>query len=117
MYSILYSFQEPTLPVHLQRTWQLNSSQVGLVFFGAALPAILGQSSLWIIRATKCSYYAAPPVSGWLTDYMGTEWVSFICLLLAIPSWIVVTVRAKLSFFVIAFAFESELSRPNSMTS
>jgi DHA1 family solute carrier family 18 vesicular amine transporter 1/2 len=42
MYSILYSFQEPTLPVHLQRTWQLNSSQVGLVFFSAALPAMLG---------------------------------------------------------------------------
>jgi hypothetical protein len=44
MYRVLYSFQEPTLPVYLQRTWGLNSSQVGLVFFGAALPATLGQS-------------------------------------------------------------------------
>jgi len=42
VYRILYSFQEPTLPVHLQRTWQLKSSQVGLVFFGASLPAMLG---------------------------------------------------------------------------
>ncbi|KAH9994418.1 major facilitator superfamily domain-containing protein [Russula vinacea] len=83
-------FQEPTLPVHLQRTWQLNSSQVGLVFFGAALPAML-----------------APPLAGWLTDYMGAEWVTFICLLLAIPCWIAVTVRSKLSFFVTAFAFEN----------
>ena len=115
--SILYSFQEPTLPVHLQRTWQLNSSQVGLVFFGAALPAMLGQSPLQIIRATKCSFYAAPPLAGWLTDYMGAEWVTFICLLLAIPCWIAVTIRSKLSFFVTAFAFESKLSRPNGMTS
>ena len=43
---ILYSFQEPTLPVHLQRMWHLNSSQVGLVFFGASLPAMLGQSHI-----------------------------------------------------------------------
>jgi hypothetical protein len=48
MYRVLYSLQEPTLPVYLQRTWQLNSSQVGLVFFSAALPAMLGQSPYWI---------------------------------------------------------------------
>ena len=44
LYRVLYSLQEPTLPVYLQRTWQLNSSQVGMVFFSAALPAMLGQS-------------------------------------------------------------------------
>jgi len=90
VYGILYSFQEPTLPVHLQRTWQLNSSQVGLVFFGAALPSML-----------------APPLAGWSTDHIGTEWIAFICLLLAIPCWIAVTIPAKLSFFVAAFAFEN----------
>ena len=42
MYRVLYSFQEPTLPIYLQRTWQLDSSQVGLVFFSAALLATLG---------------------------------------------------------------------------
>ena len=41
--SILYSFQEPALPVHLQRTWGLNSSQVGIVFIGAASTSMLGQ--------------------------------------------------------------------------
>ena len=46
MCRILYSFQEPTLPVHLQRTWHLNSSQVGLVFFGASLPAMIGRSDI-----------------------------------------------------------------------
>ena len=45
MYRVLYSIQEPTLPVYLQRTWQLNPSQVGMVFFSAALPAMLGQSA------------------------------------------------------------------------
>lgn len=90
VYGILYSFQEPTLPVHLQRTWQLNPTQVGLVFFGAALPAML-----------------APPVAGWLTDHIGAEWTSLICLLLAIPCWIAVAIPAKLSFFVAAFAFEN----------
>lgn len=90
IYGVLYSFQEPTLPVYLQRTWELNSSQVGLVFFSAALPAML-----------------APPVAGWLTDHIGTEWISFICLLFAIPCWIAVTIRANLSFFVAAFALEN----------
>jgi len=56
------------------------------------------------------SSYTAPPVAGWLTDHIGTEWISFICLLLAIPCWIAVTIRANLSFFVAAFALESELS-------
>ncbi|KAF8499074.1 MFS general substrate transporter [Russula emetica] len=90
VYGVLYSLQEPTLPVYLQRTWELNSSQVGLVFFSAALPAML-----------------APPVAGWLTDHMGPEWVSFICLLLAIPCWIAVTICANLSFFVASFALEN----------
>jgi hypothetical protein len=56
------------------------------------------------------SSYTAPSVAGWLTDHIGTEWISFICLLLAIPCWIAVTIRANLSFFVAAFALESELS-------
>jgi hypothetical protein len=55
----------------------------------------------------------APPIAGWLTDYMGTEWVSLICLLLAVPCWIAVTIRANLAIFIIAFAFESRLSRAN----
>ena len=42
---------------------------------------------------------------------MGTEWISFICLLLAIPCWIAVTIHVNLSFFVAAFAIESELSQ------
>jgi len=88
--SILYSFQEPTLPVHLQRTWDLNSSQVGTVFIGAALSSML-----------------APPIAGRLTDHIGTEWVTFICLLLSVPAWIAVTIRANLAIFVAAFAFEN----------
>ncbi|KAI0296710.1 major facilitator superfamily domain-containing protein [Russula brevipes] len=87
---ILYSFQEPALPLHLQKTWQLNSSQVGLVFIPAALFAML-----------------APPIAGLFTDHIGTEWVSFLCLILAVPWWIAVTTCAKLPFFVAAFAFEN----------
>ena len=49
----------------------------------------------------------APPVAGWLTDHMGAEWVSFICLFFSVPCWIAVAIRANLAFFVIAFAFES----------
>ncbi|KAI0307480.1 MFS general substrate transporter [Multifurca ochricompacta] len=90
VYGILYSFQEPTLPVHLQRTWRLTSSQVGYVYIAAALPAVL-----------------SPSLAGWFADYTGTEWATFVCLLLAIPCWIAVTIPANLSFFVIAFAFEN----------
>ena len=56
MYRVLYSFQEPSLPIYLQRTWQLDSSQVGLVFFSAALLAVLGQSPYWM-TITCDKYY------------------------------------------------------------
>lgn len=90
IYGILYSYQEPTLPVHLQRTWNLNSSQVGIVFIGAALSSML-----------------APPIAGWLTDHVGAEWVTSICLLLSVPAWFAVTIRANLAIFIAAFAFEN----------
>jgi hypothetical protein len=46
-------------------------------------------------------------MAGWFADHGGTEWVTFICLLLAIPCWIAVVIPSTLSFFVVAFAFES----------
>jgi hypothetical protein len=61
---ILYSFQEPTLPVYMQRMWQLNSSQVGLVFIGAALPAMLGQSHAFgrhVRQSTTQNFAKHPP--------------------------------------------------------
>ncbi|KAH9982142.1 major facilitator superfamily domain-containing protein [Lactifluus volemus] len=73
VYGILYSCQEPTLPIYLHKKWQLHSSEVGLVFIAAALPAML-----------------SPPVAGWFADRVGTEWVTFACLLLAIPCWVAV---------------------------
>ncbi|KAI0271635.1 MFS general substrate transporter [Gloeopeniophorella convolvens] len=90
VYGILYSCQEPTLPVYLRRVWGLDSSQVGLVFIAAALPAVVSS-----------------PVSGWLADKKGTEWVTFICLLLAVPCWIAVIIPSTLPSFIVAFAFEN----------
>ncbi|KAI0252708.1 MFS general substrate transporter [Lactifluus subvellereus] len=90
VYGILYSCQEPTLPLHLQTMWQLSSSEVGLIFIAAALPAML-----------------SPPAAGWFADHVGTEWVTFICLLLSIPCWIAVIIPSKLPLFVIAFALEN----------
>ncbi|KAG6837914.1 hypothetical protein H0H93_013067 [Arthromyces matolae] len=40
-YGVLYTIQEPTLPVHLQHIWGLTSAQVGLVFFASVIPTLL----------------------------------------------------------------------------
>jgi MFS transporter, DHA1 family, solute carrier family 18 (vesicular amine transporter), member 1/2 len=61
------------------------------------------------------SFLAAPPVAGWFADRVGTEWVTFFCLLLAIPCWVAVVLPSKLSFFVIAFAFESKFNHRSGM--
>lgn len=39
---IIYSNQEPTLPLHLQAVWQLDSTKVGLVFLAGIIPSVIG---------------------------------------------------------------------------
>lgn len=40
-YRVVYSSQEPALPLHLQQVWGLGSAKVGLVYLAAVVPTII----------------------------------------------------------------------------
>ncbi|KAF8912925.1 major facilitator superfamily domain-containing protein [Gymnopilus junonius] len=90
IYGIVYSGQEPTIPLHLQQTWNLNSRAVGLVFIAAVVPTLFSS-----------------PLAGYLADRRGTEWITVSALLLALPWWIIITIQGPLALFISAFAIES----------
>ncbi|KAJ7139595.1 major facilitator superfamily domain-containing protein [Mycena epipterygia] len=87
LYGIIYSAQEPTLPLHLQSIWGLNSAKVGLVYLAAVVPTLF-----------------SAPLAGWYTDRQGVEWLSAICLTLALPWYVVMIVQRSLALFITAYA-------------
>ncbi|KAJ7480161.1 MFS general substrate transporter [Mycena galericulata] len=87
LYGIIYSAQEPTLPLHLQSIWGLNSSKVGLVYLAGVIPTLFSS-----------------PLAGWYADRHGVEWLSVICFALTIPWWVVMIVQRSLALFVVAYA-------------
>ncbi|KAF9458764.1 major facilitator superfamily domain-containing protein [Collybia nuda] len=89
IYGVVYTSQEPATPLHLQDVWGLDSGKVGLVFLAAVVPTIFSS-----------------PLSGWLTDHNGPEWITFLSLILALPWWIVIIIQGPLSLFTAAFAIE-----------
>ncbi|RDB29583.1 putative MFS-type transporter C18.02 [Hypsizygus marmoreus] len=89
LYGIIYTSQEPAIPLHLQSVWGFNSEKVGLVFLAAVVPTIFSSS-----------------LSGWYADHKGPEWLVFGCTLLALPWWVVVIIRGPVALFIVAFAIE-----------
>ncbi|KAF8060998.1 MFS general substrate transporter [Lyophyllum atratum] len=89
VYGIVYTSQEPSLPLHLQNVWGLNSGKVGLVFLAAVVPT-----------------FFSSPITGWYADKKGAEVVTFVCLLLSLPWWVVVIIQGPLALFTAAFAVE-----------
>ncbi|KAF8213645.1 major facilitator superfamily domain-containing protein [Mycena galopus ATCC 62051] len=90
LYGIVYSAQEPTLPLHLQDIWGLDSRRVGLVYLAGVVP----------------TFFSAPIV-GWYSDRRGVEWLSVICIVLALPWWVVMIVQRSLALFIVAYALGS----------
>ncbi|KAJ7356818.1 MFS general substrate transporter [Mycena albidolilacea] len=90
LYGIVYSTQEPTLPLHLQDVWGLNSSKVGLVYLAGVVP----------------TFFSAP-IAGWYSDTRGVEWLSVICIALALPWWVVMVVQRSLALFIVAYGLGS----------
>ncbi|KAF9045166.1 MFS general substrate transporter [Panaeolus papilionaceus] len=90
IHGVLYSCQEPTIPLHLQSVWGLNSSKVGLVFVAAVLPTLISS-----------------PLGGHLADKRGVEWVTVFCLILAVPWWILLILEVHLALFIVSFAVQS----------
>ncbi|KJA29370.1 hypothetical protein HYPSUDRAFT_32786 [Hypholoma sublateritium FD-334 SS-4] len=90
VYGLVYSSQEPSIPVHLQHVWGLDSKTVGLIFIGTAVPALFSS-----------------PLSGYLTDKYGAEWTTVFGILLAIPWWVVIIIQTRLALFISAFAIQA----------
>nr|GAT57538.1 predicted protein [Mycena chlorophos] len=87
IFGIIYAAQEPTLTLHLQAVWGLDSAKVGIVYIASVVPGLFSS-----------------PISGYYTDRFGVEWISFICFLLATPWWGVMIVQRSLAVFITAFA-------------
>lgn len=39
-FRLVYTSQEPAIPLHLQNVWDLDSGKVGLVFLAAVIPTL-----------------------------------------------------------------------------
>ncbi|KAL4068371.1 major facilitator superfamily domain-containing protein [Scleroderma yunnanense] len=90
VYGIVNSMQEPTLPLRLQAVWGYTSNQVGLVYLAAFIPALVSS-----------------PLAGWLSDRIGNDYITFICLISTIPWWILLTLRKSVILFIISLAMQS----------
>ncbi|KAJ3557689.1 hypothetical protein NM688_g1336 [Phlebia brevispora] len=90
IYGIVYSSQEPAVPLYLQALWGLNSSKVGLIYLAAVIPTLFSS-----------------PLAGWWADRKGTEWITVASFVSSIPWWVLITIHSSLAFFIVMFAFES----------
>ncbi|KIK99897.1 hypothetical protein PAXRUDRAFT_131055 [Paxillus rubicundulus Ve08.2h10] len=90
VYGTVNSMQEPSLPLHLQAVWGYNPDQVGLVYLAALVPALISS-----------------PLAGLLADRKGSEYLTCTCLFLALPWWVVLTLRKSMPLFVLSLALQS----------
>lgn len=49
----------------------------------------------------------ASPLTGWLTDIVGAEWITTASMLFEVPWWVVVTRDGSLALFGVSFALQS----------
>ncbi|KAI0063212.1 MFS general substrate transporter [Artomyces pyxidatus] len=89
IYGIMFTSQEPALPLHLNQVWGLDSSKVGLVYIASVVPTLLSS-----------------PFAGWWADHKGPEWITVGCLVLSVPWFGIVIIQKQLALFITAFALE-----------
>lgn len=99
--------QEPSLPLHLQSVWGYNSDRVGLVYMAGLVPALICEH-LVAYGCSRTNLKLASPLSGLLADRIGSDYITSICLLLALPWWIVLALRKSIALFVVALAMQCE---------
>jgi len=87
IYAIAFTIFEPTLPLRLQDVWNFNSSKVGLVYLLCAAPTVISS-----------------PLSGWISDRFGVEWITALSILLAIPWYLILIIKSHLAIFLVALA-------------
>ncbi|EKM60730.1 uncharacterized protein PHACADRAFT_133462 [Phanerochaete carnosa HHB-10118-sp] len=88
--SVAYASQEPALPLHLQAVWNFDSSRVGLIYLGGVIPTLISS-----------------PLSGWITDWYGSEWTLSISFLLILPWFGLLTINGPLALFIAMFCLEN----------
>lgn len=96
------------MPVHLQSLYGLNSLKVGLVFLGGVIPTLIcAQTFLTSSIGIFIVILPASPFGGWWVDRYGTEWISFIAVLLTIPWFGLLIPEISLVFFIAMFCVAS----------
>ncbi|KAG0697793.1 major facilitator superfamily domain-containing protein [Suillus ampliporus] len=90
VYGVVNSMLEPSLPLHLQSVWNFGAARVGIVYLASVVPALISS-----------------PLAGYLVDQKGSDYITSICLFLALPWWIVLTLRQSLPLFIFALAAQS----------
>lgn len=100
--------QEPSLPLRLQSVWGFNSDKVGLVYMAALVPALICEHFIAGLYWSRIDIRLASPLAGLLADRIGADYITSTCLLLALPWWIVLTIRESIALFVVSLAMQSE---------
>jgi DHA1 family solute carrier family 18 vesicular amine transporter 1/2 len=115
-HSIVFTIMEPTLPLRLQDVYGFGSLQVGIVFVATVVPSLFCEytisSDSFAIIFLFFSNCLATPLSGWISDKTGVEWVTVCCMVLSAPWWIIMTIRGPLALLVTSLALGCELIAP-----
>ncbi|KAJ8521761.1 hypothetical protein ONZ45_g1574 [Pleurotus djamor] len=84
---IVMAIMDTSLPLHLKTDYNLTTTHVGLFLLIGGAPT-----------------FAASPVSGYLTDKLGAEWVITLGMALAIPWWLVLFLHMKVGLLAAVYA-------------
>jgi MFS family permease len=78
---------DSTLAVRVAAVWNKDSDYVGLIYLAAAAPAFFGG-----------------PISGWLADKYGSEWIILPAVAFCLPWLPLMSLKSSLAGFIIYFA-------------
>jgi hypothetical protein len=51
---------------------------------------------------------SASPITGWFADTRGTEWITLLSLLSAVPWLIIMIIQTSLPLFIVSYAISSQ---------
>lgn len=92
MFALIIGGIDPTLPLRAQDVWNKDSLFVGIIYLVASVPT-----------------FFTGPLVGHLADKFGAEWMAAPCLLLSLPFFPLLILKASFAGFVIVFMLASEL--------
>ncbi|KAG8829799.1 hypothetical protein FRC17_006005 [Serendipita sp. 399] len=87
IYGITFTATEPTLPLRLADLYGFTSTKVGIVYLATVVPSVF-----------------STPITGWLGDRIGVEWITVACQMLSLPWWLVMIIRGPVALMVTSLA-------------